>query len=258
MSRPPEQSTYGGPSRSSETIVPALEVRGLSVALPQRNKPTRMILRNVSLRLHNGELVVILGKSGAGKTTFLNCIAGFTAPTAGEIIFPPHGDGRYPPFAYVFQEDRLLPWRTAEGNVRLSLERIGVQRQRRRAAALEALAHVGLGEAADLYPWQLSGGMRSRVALARALALRAPLLLLDEPFAKLDPSTRFEMQQLLLKLKLDYRFSALMVTHDVVEAARIGDRAIVLAGAAGATFRDIPIDAENPVMVQELLSSLTE
>ncbi len=219
---------------------------------------TRTILRNISLRLDDGELVVILGRSGAGKTTFLNCIAGFTVPTAGEITFPSRSDARFPPFAYVFQEDRLLPWRTAEGNVRLSLERIGIQRQNRKSAAREALAHVGLADSADLYPWQLSGGMRSRVALARALALRAPLLLLDEPFAKLDPSTRVEMQQLLLKLKSDYGFSALMVTHDVVEAARVGDRAIVLAGTAGATFRDIPIDPKNPLMVQELLSSLSE
>jgi ABC-type nitrate/sulfonate/bicarbonate transport system ATPase subunit/ABC-type nitrate/sulfonate/bicarbonate transport system substrate-binding protein len=207
-----------------------------------------------SLSVKAGEKVAILGRSGSGKTTLLNVVAGLVEPAAGEVRFGRKRENG-PSFAYVFQEDRLLPWRTAEGNVRLALERLGVPRALRRALAREALARVGLADAATLFPSQLSGGMRSRVALARALALDAPLLLLDEPFSKLDPATRTEMHQLLLRLHEEIGFAALLVTHDPEEAALLADRAVVLRPRASI---EVDIASDREAAASRLRALLTD
>ena len=233
-----------------------LEVAGLAVSFAKAQPA--YIFRDVSFSLRAGETVALLGRSGAGKTTLLNTIAGFVRADAGHIHFSQHGDGSRPAYAYVFQEDRLLPWRTAENNVRLALERLRVPRAEQHEKALAALKRVGLAEAAQQYPWQLSGGMRSRVALARALALEAPVLLLDEPFSKLDPSTRSDMHELLLSLQRELGFSALLVTHDVAEAVRLADRAIIINPEGVGTMRDLKIDRTDPTMAEQLLRSFED
>lgn len=210
----------------------------------------RALFRDVSLHVQRGEIVALLGKSGAGKTSLLNLIAGFTPMQTGSLRFAEPIEGR-PAFAYVFQEDRLMPWRTALGNVSLALERIGTPRAQRHQIALEALESVGLENSAHLFPWQLSGGMRSRVSLARALALNAPLLLLDEPFGKLDGTTRAEMHALLRRLQDHYGFGALLVTHDVDEAASLAQRALVLRSDE-AGLLEVPLTGDARVAATSL------
>ena len=203
-------SVKAGKSRSDQGngARPPLEVVGVSVSFLQAPADANdYIFRDVSFALGVGETVALLGRSGAGKTTLLNTIAGFVRVSAGHVQFSQRDDNARPAFAYVFQEDRLLPWRTAENDVRLALERLKTPRAEQHGKAIAALSRVGLADAAQRYPWQLSGGMRSRVALARALALEAPVLLLDEPFSKLDPSTRSDMHELLLALQRDLGFS---------------------------------------------------
>ncbi|WP_213769755.1 ABC transporter ATP-binding protein [Bradyrhizobium sp. dw_78] len=237
----------------------ALEVRNLFVAYKgEPSSPRPWVLQNLSMSINAGEIVAVLGKSGAGKTTLLNVISGLVEPSKGSLLFPlaPEGDG--PKFACVFQEDRLLPWRSAVKNVQLSLERLGLERRNRREAAMSLLAQVGLQDAADRYPWQLSGGMRSRVALARALALQAPLLLLDESFAKLDPQTRSEMYELLLALRERHGFSVLLVTHNVEEAAYLADRAFILRNPLLGGAIEVQLGTRNKKKAEELLEALKD
>jgi NitT/TauT family transport system ATP-binding protein len=236
-----------------------LEVQDIFVAYGgQSNAGGRWALQNLSLSINAGEIVAVLGRSGAGKTTLLNVVSGLIVPSKGSMRFPAAGEGTGPKFACVFQEDRLLPWRSASKNVELSLERLGTKRRERRDVAVSLLGQVGLAHAADLYPWQLSGGMRSRVALARALALRARLLLLDESFAKLDPQTRSEMYELLLQLRGQYGFSALLVTHNVDEAAYLADRAFVLRSPKLGGASEIQLGKRNKNGAQQLLEALKD
>ncbi|WP_151445786.1 ATP-binding cassette domain-containing protein [Lacisediminimonas profundi] len=229
-------------TQSTSTVLEASRL-GLSFS-HNGNTGHKHVLRDISLQVSRGEIVALLGKSGAGKTSLLNIIAGFAPLQRGSLRFASEQTAAHPPFSYVFQEDRLLPWRTALGNVSLALERIGTPRADRDRLALAALADVGLEAAAGQFPWQLSGGMRSRVALARALALQAPLLLLDEPFGKLDAATRGEMHALLRQLQERHGFGALLVTHDIGEAAALAQRAMVLhAGVPG--LLEVPLAADQ-------------
>ena len=229
---------------------PALRLVGVGFSVPAGDRAGRReILRDVSLDVARGEIVALLGRSGAGKSTLLNIVAGLARPDRGTVELSTPGRG--PAFAYMFQEDRLLPWRSASRNVQLAFERLG--RSDREAAALEALGHVGLGEAASLHPWQLSGGMRARVALARSLALSAPLLLMDEPFGKLDPATRSEMHALTCKLRDELGFGALLVTHDAQEAAILADRALVLAPDPGRIAGELTIGPDKDAAASRLL-----
>jgi len=237
----------------------ALEVRNIFVAYKGDEQSSReWVLQNLSMSVHAGEIVAVLGKSGAGKTTLLNVISGLVPPSKGSMLFPLASEGNSPKFACVFQEDRLLPWRSASKNIQLSLERLGLKRRTRRDIAISLLAQVGLENAADLYPWQLSGGMRSRVALARALALQAPLLLLDESFAKLDPQTRSEMYELLLALRNRHGFSVLLVTHNVEEAAYLADRAFVLRNPLLGGATEVQLGTRSKKGAQELLEALKD
>jgi NitT/TauT family transport system ATP-binding protein len=233
----------------------ALSVERLSIRLPDEAAQARELISDLSFTLGKNEIVALLGRSGSGKTTILNCIAGFIRPSAGQVTFPVNHDSQKPPFAYLFQEDRLLPWRTAVSNVELSLERLKRPHRQHRSIALQAIARVGLSDAADRYPRQLSGGMKARVALARALALEAPLLLLDEPFGKLDPMIREEMHDLLLELHRDIGFSALIVTHDVAEATLVADRALIVDPNLG-RVTEMAIDRARPDMAELLLKEL--
>jgi NitT/TauT family transport system ATP-binding protein len=187
-------------------------------------------LDGVNLDVAPGEFVAILGPSGSGKSTLLRLIAGLDRPQGGTV------DVGRATAAYVFQDAHLLPWRTVARNVELPLELRGVPRAERRAAAAAALDLVRVP--GHLYPAQLSGGMRMRASLARALVTRPTLLLLDEPFAALDEITRQRLDEYLRELWADKGFTAVFVTHSISEAVFLADRAVVLSRRPGRVILD--------------------
>ncbi|MEV6791893.1 ABC transporter ATP-binding protein [Streptomyces sp. NPDC051320] len=193
----------------------------------------------VDLDVEPGEIVVLLGPSGCGKSTILRALAGLLKPVAGraDVDGEPVGDTDAS-CAMVFQEDALLPWRSAARNVEYALKLRGVPRRERRREAEGLLAQVGLEGFSGHLPGQLSGGMRQRVQLARTLATRPQVMLMDEPFGALDAQTRSEMQQLLISVWQQYETTILFVTHDVDEALLLADR-IVLLSPRPATVREI-------------------
>lgn len=185
------------------------------------------VLTGVSLTLEPGRVLAITGPSGCGKSTLLNIAAGLLAPSAGRVACS------FRRTAYVFQEPRLLPWRTARENMAFGLKAMGVDRAGR-YARVEALAgRLGLGEALGRFPHQLSGGMRQRVALGRALAVEPDLLLLDEPFSAVDPARRGELQELVLGLLAERNLAAVIVTHDLAEAEHMAHEWLLLSAAPG-------------------------
>jgi NitT/TauT family transport system ATP-binding protein len=198
----------------------------------------------IDLTISHGEFVAILGPSGCGKSTLLRLIAGLDRPTNGVITRDhsrPKADDRSE-IAYVFQDAYLLPWRNLLRNVALPLELMGVDKADRLDAARKAIEQVGLADAIRRYPAQLSGGMRMRASLARALVTRPKLLLLDEPFAALDEITRTRLDEQLRQLWMDTGATVLFVTHSVSEAAFLADRAVVLTQRPARTVLDVPID----------------
>ena len=220
---------------------PKLELRDVSLDhINERTRKILPVLRNIGLDVHAGELVCIVGPSGCGKTTLLNAVDGLIRVTAGRILV----DGREvagpgADRAMVFQHDSLFPWRTVAANVTYGLEVQGglspAERAQRGYALIEL---VGLSGFAEHYPHELSGGMRQRVNIARALATQPQLLLLDEPFAALDAQTREFMQMELLKILARTRTTALFVTHQINEAVFLSNRVVVLS-ARPASVKDI-------------------
>ncbi|NLH82163.1 MAG: ATP-binding cassette domain-containing protein [Phyllobacteriaceae bacterium] len=200
---------------------------------------TGRILAGVDLTVSRGELVVLLGPSGAGKTTILRLAAGFLRPSRGRVA----NDGLRT--AMVFQAPHLLPWESALDNAALPLEAIGRSRRDARDEARRWLARLGFRrEDVDKRPAELSGGMQARVAIARAFVIRPDVVLLDEPFAALDPARRRSLQGLLRDLVEESGVSALFVTHDPAEAVRLADRIAILAGTPArvvSQFRSTPI-----------------
>lgn len=198
-------------------------------------------LAEVSLSVPAGQFVSILGPSGCGKSTLLRLVAGLDRPTGGSLQVG-EGAGARQLVAYVFQDPHLMPWRTLVDNVALPLELRGMARRQRRSVALEAIGQVDLGEASNRYPNQLSGGMRMRASLARALVTRPRLLLLDEPFGALDELTRHHLHAQLLGLWQKNAMTVLFVTHSVSEAAFLAQRAVVMSRRPGRIIYDQPID----------------
>ena len=186
-----------------------------------------LVLDDVNLSITTGEFVCLLGASGCGKSTLLNLIAGLDRPTTGSIDTPAEGS------AVMFQESALMPWLTARANVELALRLRGVPRAARRGEALELLDVVNLADAAEKRPHELSGGMRQRVALARALAQDRPVLLMDEPFAALDAITRDLLHEELERVWRQTGRTIVFVTHNVREAARLGQRVVLLSSRPG-------------------------
>ncbi|WP_306358476.1 MULTISPECIES: ABC transporter ATP-binding protein [unclassified Nocardia] len=196
----------------------------------------------VDLDIAAGEIVMLLGPSGCGKSTILRALAGLLPVAAGsaEVDGSPIGDGGR--CAMVFQEDALLPWRSARRNVEFALALRGVPRGQRRARALELLNQVGLQDFTDHLPGRLSGGMRQRVQLARTLAAQPSVLLMDEPFGALDAQTRAEMQRLLVEVWERHHTTVLFVTHDVDEALLLADRIVLLSPRPATILRIVELD----------------
>jgi NitT/TauT family transport system ATP-binding protein len=190
-----------------------------------------VVINDLTLDIAAGEFLAILGPSGCGKSTILRLIAGLIAPDRGMVGINP-ADAKFQT-AFVFQDAHLLPWRSVLENAALPLELMGVERAERRARAHAALTEVGLAEAESRYPAQLSGGMRMRVSLARALVTQPRLLLLDEPFAALDEITRFRLDVKLRELWEERGMTVIFVTHSITEAAFLADRAVVLTRKGG-------------------------
>jgi ABC-type nitrate/sulfonate/bicarbonate transport system ATPase subunit len=202
----------------------------------------------VSIDIEASEFLCIVGPSGCGKSTLLNMIAGFLAPTSGEIriagqAVSGHGLDR----GVVFQDfAQLFPWRTALGNVSFGLEMKGIGRSEREAIALGQLKLVKLEKFAHAYPHHLSGGMQQRVAIARALAYNPSVLLMDEPFAALDALTRDDMQRLLADVWRETRKTVIYVTHNVAEAVYLADRVVVMTSHPGMVKAEVPIGLARP------------
>lgn len=200
------------------------------------------VLESIDLDFAAGSFTAILGPSGCGKSTLLRLIAGLAWPTAGHVEVACRPDE----LAYVFQDAHLLPWRNVLQNVALPLELRGRRRSERSDAARKAIELVGLSAAAELYPAQLSGGMRMRASLARAMVARPRLLLLDEPFAALDEITRQRLDEELRRLWLAEHMTVIFVTHSTSEAVFLAERAIVLSPRPGRLAADLPVDlSEN-------------
>ncbi len=204
-----------------------------------------LAVNGVSLAIEEGDFVSFLGPSGCGKSTLLRIISGLDGATGGKVdVAAAEGaqGGRDVPFAYVFQDAHLLPWRRVLRNVALPLELKGVGKAEREAAAREALTAVGLSEAESKFPAQLSGGMRMRVSLARALVTNPKILLLDEPFAALDELTRQRLDEQLRALWVKKRMTVIFVTHSISEAAFLANRAVVFSARPATVMLDTRLD----------------
>jgi NitT/TauT family transport system ATP-binding protein len=203
-------------------------------------------LDGIDLDIAAGSFVALLGPSGCGKTTLLRHIAGLERPDAGSIQVIPVSDEPSPidaaPIAYVFQDAHLLPWRSVLENAALPLELAGEAGPARRAAAAAVLSQVGLADAASRLPAELSGGMRMRVSLARALVTRPRLLLLDEPFAALDEITRGRLDDQLRALWAELGMTVIFVTHSIIEATYLAERVVVLSRRPARIVADRALD----------------
>lgn len=196
-------------------------------------------LTGLRLDVAEGEFISLLGPSGCGKSTALRIVAGLLEPSAGAVAWR---DGVRPEIGFVFQEPTLMPWASVADNVWLPLRLRGVSRAAARTQIEQALALVGLKDFANAYPRELSGGMKMRVSLARALVLRPRLLLLDEPFAALDEITRLKLNDDVLRLKNELGATVIFVTHSVYESVYLSDRIAVFAARPGRVIDTIPID----------------
>jgi taurine transport system ATP-binding protein len=221
-----------------------LTFRNISLRYPPRNgrggTGEKVVLDGINLQIASDELVVIIGRSGSGKTSLLNLAAGFLQPTTGTITVdgvPVHEPSANR--AVVFQDDALYPWLDARDNIALPLKLKGIPAAERRERAQQLLARVGLAEAGDRHIWELSGGMRQRVGIARALAAEPRFLLLDEPLGALDALTRSRMQEFLLRIKAESGAGALLITHSIEEALLLGTRILVLSPNPGRLTAEI-------------------
>jgi NitT/TauT family transport system ATP-binding protein len=206
-------------------------------------------IADCSIAVEHGEMVCLVGPSGCGKTTLLRCLAGLLTPTSGRVelfgepvVRPPRA------MALVFQDysRSLLPWLDVHANVTLPLKARGMGRAERDSLARGALASVGLAGDAHKYPWQLSGGMQQRTAIARALAYQPEILLMDEPFASVDAQTRADLEDLLLEVWSTYDVTVLLVTHDIDEAVYLADRIVVLSAAPSQVQETLTVDLPRP------------
>ena len=220
---------------------PKLELRGLSKRFGELE-----VLRDLSLEARAGEFVAILGPSGSGKSTAFSILTGGTPAGGGEVLLDGEPDGVPGRFAYMPQADALLPWRRVLDNATLGLEVRGTPRREARERVRPLLPTFGLDGFEGAYPFQLSGGMRQRAALLRTVVQECEVLLLDEPFGALDALTRAEMQRWLESIWAQFRWTVVLITHDVREAVYLADRVYVLSPRPGSVVAELAIPLPRP------------
>jgi NitT/TauT family transport system ATP-binding protein len=221
-------------------------IEHLSKTYIDRRGDTTEALEDINLVVEENEFVVVVGPSGCGKSTLLNLIAGLLSPTSGQVVFEGTGGQGHPQTAVVFQEFALFPWRTVFRNIVYGLEERGASQSEQNEIGQKYIQMVGLQGCEKKYPHQLSGGMKQRVSIARALAMDPLLLLMDEPFSALDAQTRTLMQYELSRIWEETRKSFLYITHNIEEAVFLGDRVVVLSRRPGRIMETIPIDLPRP------------
>lgn len=248
-------------ARDSRPVAPGsakVRVEGLSISYERPDGSTTLALEHVDLEVREGELLTLIGPSGCGKTSLLNAIGGLVRPSSGQVsvdgtvVQGPRPDR----FAYIFQDFALFPWRTALANVEIALELRGTPRRDRRPRAMAALDTVGLAEVADRYPRELSGGMKQRVAVARALVSDCDVLLLDEPFGALDEQTRLVLGTELCQILERTGKSIVFVTHSLQEAVYLSDRIVAFSKRPGRVRQVFTVPQERPRRPEFMSSSL--
>jgi NitT/TauT family transport system ATP-binding protein len=207
-------------------------------------------LQGIDLLIEDGEFLSIIGPSGCGKTTLLRILAGLVKESQGKIVVRISTNNHRPLNALVFQEYAVFPWRTALENVTFGMEMRGIPQTQRFETAHYYLEKVGLTKFADYYPYQLSGGMKQRIALARALATNPEILLMDEPFGALDAQTRHLLQDDLLKLSEEEKKTIIYVTHSIEEAVLLGDRIVFMTAHPGKIKAIYPVDLPRPRSIE--------
>jgi NitT/TauT family transport system ATP-binding protein len=218
----------------------AVQMRGVTKVYDNGTRA----LGPLDLNIRKGEFVSLLGSSGCGKSTALRIIAGLITPSAGTVDVPARNSGRS--IGFVFQEPTLMPWSNVRDNVRLPLKLAHISNEASTSHVAEALAQVGLSEFADAYPRELSGGMKMRVSLARALVTEPDILLMDEPFAALDEITRYRLNNDLLTLWHKLGMTIVFVTHSVFESVYLSQRVIVMTSRPGRVSAECLIDTTAP------------
>lgn len=226
-----------------------VQLESVGKSFVRRDGEQLEVLRNIDLDVPERSIVALVGASGCGKSTLLNIVAGLIPPDQGAVFLNGQKSSAFKDWrsmTYMFQEDRLFPWRTTAQNVALGLEAAGMPRAERRERVMQVLELVGLEKFADSFPHELSGGMRSRAALGRSLVTEPSILLMDEPFSKLDPSIRTQMHDEVLRIAELRQMSVLFVTHDVEEAVVLANKIVVLMPRPGRVKETRAIDLPYP------------
>jgi NitT/TauT family transport system ATP-binding protein len=246
-------STDGG-GASAKPSTPLIEFSDVSAGYENKRAKTRLIaLRDINLEVKQGEFLAIVGPSGCGKTTLINMIAGFVPPLDGSVrVRGQEVDGPGADRAMVFQDYALLPWRTVEKNVRFAMEnrRGHVPKEEQAGRIDHVLDLVGLKGFEKSYPYELSGGMRQRVGIARALVTEPEILLMDEPFGAVDAMTREGMQAELEKIIGNTKQTVVFITHSIDEAITLGDRVVVISNRPGTIREIVDVDLPRPRFVE--------
>jgi NitT/TauT family transport system ATP-binding protein len=239
---------------TTSTAAPAVALHNIAIAFGLKGGARYTAVEAIDLTVKPGEFVSIVGPTGCGKSTLLNAAAGLLKPSDGQVgIFGASLSGLNGRAGYLFQQDALMPWKTALENVAVALEPKGVPKAEAEAKARDWLRRVGLAAFVDRFPHMLSGGQRKRVALAQMLIRDPEILLMDEPFGPLDAQTRQIMGNLLLNLWAANRKAVLFVTHDLEEAISLSDRVVVMsAGPAARIIGDFPVDLPRPRDIAEV------
>lgn len=241
------ESDAGTGVTSGDRVRAMIEIDHVSKRFETSGRQSHLALSDINLTVEDGAFVSILGPSGCGKSTLLYIVGGFVAPSEGVARVKGAAiTGPGPDRGPVFQEFALFPWKTVLGNVMYGLRQQGVRRGEAEAQSLRLIEMVGLKGFEHFYPKELSGGMKQRVAIARTLAYRPSVLLMDEPFGALDAQTREEMQEELTRMWQSSGLTVVFVTHDISEAIFLGDRVIVLGGKPGTVIEDCRIDLPRP------------
>ena len=230
-----------------DSAEPFVRVAGVDKVFAGHGRGALKAVDNVSFEIHAGEFISIVGPSGCGKSTLMMMVSGLTLPSAGEVVIDSKKVTRpYTNLGIVFQRDALLEWRTVLENVLLQADISRLDRKQLRPKAIDLLARAGLSGFEKYYPWELSGGMRQRVAICRALLNDPALLLMDEPFGALDAMTREEMSLELLRIWEERRKTILFVTHSIPEAILLADRVVVMTPRPGRIARVLAVDLPRP------------